>query len=52
MARTFYLEFMFLLEDDTLALGNQVDSLDLLVTRLAEHGHPPHLLRVLGDEIS
>ena len=43
---------MFLLEDDTLALGDQVDSLDLLVTRLAEHRDPPHLLRVLGDEIS
>ena len=43
---------MFLLEDDTLALGDQVDSLDLLVTRFAEHRDPPHLLRVLGDEIS
>ena len=43
---------MLLLEDDTLALGDQVDSLDLLVTRLAEHRDPPHLLGVLGDEIS
>ena len=49
---TFNLELVFLLEDDTLALGDQVDSLDLLVTRLAEHRDPPHLLRVLSDEIS
>ena len=43
---------MLLLQDDTLALGDQVDSLDLLMTRLAEHSHPPHLLSVLSNEIS
>ena len=52
MSLTFNLELVFLLEDDALALGDHVDSLDLLVTRLAEHSHPPHLLSVLSDEVS
>ena len=49
---TLNLEFMLLFQDDTLALGDQVDSLDLLMTRLAEYSHPPHLLSVLSNEIS
>ena len=48
---TLDLEFVLLLEDDTLALGDQVDSLHLVMARLAEHSHPPHLLGVLSDEI-